>query len=274
MQPPTLTPGVIYDDESRKLAQEDKKIKLSQDPSLVRTAEEARKIYGPQTMLDAQTARNNTPYLNELTSSLAEANKGKGFATPGFAAATRSQLIKAADTLYRALGGEGSLSNLPKVTDVTGKITSLLGRESAASAGQESYAALNAIREAIPNIEMDPRAGAKLAAELMVLRKRSIDREEHMKAWSRDSGGVLYNAQKNFSEKNPDAKYQIAQQVIADMIINHPDALEKIMSGTLPRESIERQIRAPKEKGGYGSGVPVGISEFFPSTETTRRKTP
>jgi hypothetical protein len=271
---PTLTPGVIYDDESRKLAQEDRKLKFSTDPSLVRTAEEARKIYAPQTILDAQTARNNTPYLNELASSLAEANKGKGFATPGYAAATRAQLIKAADTLYRALGGEGTLSNLPKVADVTGKITNLLGRESAASAGQESYAALNAIREAIPNIEMDPRAGAKLAAELMVLRKRSIDREEHMKAWSRDSGGILYNTQNNFSEKNPDAKYQIAQQVIADMIVHHPDALEKIMSGTLSRESIERQIRSPREKGGYGAGVPVGISEFFPSTETTRRKTP
>lgn len=274
VQPPTLTPGVIYDDESRKLAQEDKKIKLSQDPSLVRTAEEARKIYAPQTMLDAQTARNNTPFLNELSASLAKANKGKGFATPGFAAATRSQLIKAADTLYRALGGEGSLSNLPEVTDVTGKLTQFLGREAAANAGQDSFAALKAIKEALPNIEMDPRAGAKLAAELLVLRKRSIDREEHMKAWSRDSGGVLYNAQKNFSEKNPDAKYQIAQQVIADMIINHPDAYEKIMSGTMSRDSIEKQIRAPKEKRGYGSGVPVGISEFFPSTETTRRKTP
>ena len=267
--PIKLTPGVIYDDESRKLAQEDKKIKFSTDPSLVRTAEESRKIYAPKTMLDANAARDNTPYLNELSETLAKAYKGKGLATPGTAATARSQIIKAADTLYRALGGTERLSALPEASDVTGKITSLLGRESAASAGQESYAALNAIKEAIPNLEMDPRAGAKLAAELMVLRKRSLDREEHMKAWSRDSGGILYNAQKNFSEKNPDAKYQIAQQVISDMMIHHPDAFERIMSGTVSRDSIEKQIRAE-----YGGGVPAGISEFFPSLETTRRKTP
>ena len=58
------------------------------------------------------------------------------------------------------------------------------------------------------------------------------------------------------------------------MILHHPDAYERIMSGTMSRENVERQIRAPKEQGGYGAGVPVGISEFFPSTETTRRKTP
>jgi hypothetical protein len=269
MEAPTMTPGVVYDDESRKQAQENKKIKFSSDPSLVRTAEEARKIYGPKTISGAQTARENTPYLNELSETLSKAYKGKGLATPGYGAAVRSQAIKAADTIYRALGGEGSLSNLPEAADVTGKITSLLGRESAASAGQESYAALNAIREAIPNLEMDPRAGAKLAAELMVLRKRAIDREEHMKAWSRDSGGVLLDAASNFSEKNPDAKYQVAQKVISDMMIRHPDAFERIMSGTVPRESIERQLRAQ-----YGSGIPEGISEFFPSLQTSRRKTP
>jgi len=269
MEAPTMTPGVVYDDESRKQAQENKKIKFSSDPSLVRTAEEARKIYGPKTISGAQTARENTPYLNELSETLSKAYKGKGLATPGYGAAVRAQAIKAADTLYRALGGEGSLSNLPEAADITGKITSLLGRESAASAGQESYAALNAIREAIPNLEMDPRAGAKLAAELLVLRKRAIDREEHMKAWSRDSGGVLLDAASNFAEKNPDAKYQVAQKVIADMMIRHPDAFERIMSGTVPKESIEKQLRSQ-----YGSGIPEGISEFFPSLQTSRRKTP
>lgn len=273
-KPGALTPGVSYDDESRKLAQEDKKIKFSNDPSLTRTAEEARKIYAPYVMKEAQTARDNTPYLYELSSTLANAYKGKGLATPGFASTTRAQLIKAADTLYRGLGGEGSLSNLPPDVDVVGKITNLLGRQSAATAGQESYAALNAIREAMPNIDMDPRAGANLAAELLVLRKKSLDREEHMKAWSRDSGGILYNAQRDFNDKNTDAKYQIAQKVIADMMLHHPDAYERIMSGTMSRDNIEKQIRAPREKGGYGSGVPVGISEFFPSTQPTRRKNP
>lgn len=268
-----MTPGVVYDEESRKAAKEDAKLRFG-SPQQQQMATLAQKTYAPKVMLDAQTARDNSPYLYELSETLARANKGNGMATPGYKASVRAQVLNAADTFYRALGGEGRLSELPEASDITRKITSLLGRESAAGAGQESYAALNAIREAIPNIEMDPRAGAKLMAELLVLRKRSIDREEHMKAWTRDSGGVLYRAQDNFAAKNPDAKYRIAQQVIADMIVRHPDAYERIMSGTMPKESIERQIRAPKEKGGYGAGVPEGIAEFFPSLETTRRKAP
>jgi len=52
---------------------------------------------------------------------------------------------------------------------VVAKMQQLLAGQSASGMNQDSYAALSAIKDAIPNLEMSPDAGAKLMAELMVI---------------------------------------------------------------------------------------------------------
>lgn len=257
-KPQAAPVGVNYGDASKSSAKSEGEGAISAGPAF-ELAKKQTDIYNALVTSDANTARQNSPYLNQLATTLSNAYKGGGFDTPGYAAEVRSEIVRAANTLSRAIGGS-NISDLDSDSDIVNKISTLLGSQGAAAGNQESYAALNAIRNAIPNLRMNPDAGARLTAELMQMKQRAIDRAAHAALYARDSGGLLGQAATSFRDENPDGKYEMEAAIIEDLIKHRPDQLRQMMSGTVSQKHIDEAIRK-----WYGNGSPAGMYRYFAS---------
>jgi Chaperone of endosialidase len=254
---PGVTPGVAFDDSSRMRAESEKNVALDSGPQAA-MAMERSKAYSANTTSDATTARQTNPYFNEMLSTLGDAYSHKGADTAGYGAVSRSSAINLANTISRSLGGGDIAGNLDKDDVIINKIQTLLGSQGAAAGHQESYAALSAIKAAIPNLEMNPEAGAELAAQLKTINQRALDRDDHMKAYSKFSNGFLDEAPNDFREKNGEGKYSTEQSILKDMILNRPNKLKQLMSGTIDPRYVDEAI-----KKWYGPGAPTGMARYF-----------
>ena len=154
--------------------------------------------------------------------------------------------------------GGPEIGTLDKDIDIANKITTLLGTQGAQGANQDSYAALAAIKAAIPNLTMNPTAGAELTAQLMMMKQRALDRDEHMKLYGKDSNGFLSEAANDFREHNNDGKYATEAKILQDMVRHRPEAVSKLMSGQYSPAAIEHAV-----KQWYGKGAPAGMYRYF-----------
>lgn len=248
--------GVVYDDESRNAAKAEGNVALNGGPEAQANFERGQ-AYSKRVTSDATVARDVRPYVSKLATTLSQAYTQGGLGVTGAAAPLRATLIRYANTASRALGG-GEFSDADANQDVVNKISTLLGSQSAAAGSQESYRALETIKNAIPNLEMAPEAGSGLTAELMVLNQRAQDRDEHMKLYSKDSKGFLSEAPNWFSRKNGEGKYAQEQQILQDMILREPERLKIMMEGKATPSQIDAQIRKI-----YGPEAPRGIARYF-----------
>lgn len=251
-------PTDIYDKSSSDAARNEQRV-IMNGGMQAKGAEETTDGYRKYVNSEVTVARENAPYVKELSTTLADAYARKGFDTPGFKAGLRSEVSSLANTLYHALGGDPSvdLSKLKDENDVVNKISTLLATQRSAAGGQHAYAALEAIKGAIPNLEMDPKAGAELTAQLMALQQRSVDRDAHFRAYTKESGGFAVDAANDFTNKT-EARYQKEQKVLKDLMLNAPEVLKKMMSGTASKEQIDKALKRI-----YGKGVPSGMWRYF-----------
>lgn len=258
-KPPVSPPGV-YDDKSSSLAKEEKKLVFDQGlnaEAAAKTTEQYRNYVNGE----VTGARENAPYVKELSTTLADAYARHGFDEPGFASTLRSDVSSFANTLYHSLGGDPSvdLSKLKDSNDIVNKISTLLATQRSAAGGQHAYAALEAIKAAIPNLEMDKGAGAELTAQLMTLQQRAVDREAHLHRYMDESGGFAGKAGADFNDPSRASRYQKEQKVLKDLMLNEPVVLKKMMSGTVSPEKIQAAIikiygkKAPSEMWRYFS---------------------
>lgn len=252
------TPSDIYDKQSNEAARREQKVALNGGP-LADAAVERTKSYNAYVSGEVTGALENAPYVKELSTTLADAYARHGFDEPGFKAGLRSEIASFANTLYHSLGGDQSvdLSKLKDTNDVVNKISTLLATQRSAAGGQHAYAALEAIKAAIPNMEMDKGAGAELTAQLMTLQQRAVDRDAHLRAYMRDSNGLAVDAAEDFTKKSV-ARYQKEQKVLKDLMLNAPEMLKKMMSGTVSPDKIQNALKKV-----YGKGVPGGMWRYF-----------
>jgi hypothetical protein len=267
--------GVVYDDDSSRRAKEAARLIYAGGPASANARKDSE-AYRADVTQQAMNARNNSPFIDELAGSLADVYSNTGAGMAGWKAGSRAKALSMANFLYRNLGGKEDLSSLPSNSEVVAKIQQLLAGQSASGMNQDSYAALSAIKDAIPNLEMSPDAGAKLMAELMVIRKKSMDREAHMNRWNRDARGNLQGAGQDFRDKHREAEYKKSQDIIAYIMKQDPATFKRLMSGSLTAQEIEDFIHSPKKpdgSGGFGAKAPDGISEFFPTVDRVQRTT-
>jgi len=265
--------GVVYDDDSARRAKEAASLIYSGGPASV-NAKKDSETYRADVTQQAMTARNNSPFVDELANSLADVYGNTGAGMAGWKAGSRAKALSMANFIYRNLGGKEDLSNLQSNSEVVSKIQQLLAGQSASGMNQDSFAALSAIKDAIPNLEMSPDAGAKLMAELMVIRKKSMDREAHMNRWNKDARGNLQGAGQDFRDKHREAEYKKSQDIIAYIMKKDPSTFKRLMSGELTSQEIEDFIHSPKKpdgSGGFGAKAPDGLSEFFPTVDRVQR---
>lgn len=251
-------PANLYDNESAEAARREQKMLQNGGP-LAEAAVERTKKYNEYVNGEVTGALENAPYVKELSTTLADAYARHGFDEPGFAATLRSNVSSFANTLYHSLGGDPSvdLSKLKDSNDIVNKISTLLATQRSAAGGQHAYAALEAIKAAIPNLEMDKGAGAELTAQLMTLQQRAVDRDAHLRAYMRDSNGLAMDAAEKFTKKSA-ARYQKEQKVLKDLMLNAPEMLKKMMSGTVSPEHIQSALKKV-----YGKGMPDGMWRYF-----------
>ena len=251
------TPGVVYDNSSRERAKREQDVAMDGGPR-AEMAKQNTDTYNKMVTNEAIGARENAPYMKELATTLADSYTKGGFNTPGFKSELRAEVISAANTFYHALGGEGDLGTLKKDQDIVNKISTLLSSDRARAGNQHAYAALETMKNAIPNLSMDPRAGAELTAQLMVLQQRALDRNDHMKKYAKDSNGYLNEAAEDFTDKST-SRYQMESKIISDLMLRRAGALKMMMAGHgLTPDQIETKL-----KQWYGKDTPDGMWRYF-----------
>lgn len=253
--PAAASPSEFYSPSSLAAAKAEARRSYNGGPlaeSMARSSEE----YRARTTSEASSARENAPYLKELASTLADAYSHHGLDEAGWKEPSRAAISSFANTLWRALGGDPNedLSKLKDSHDIVNKISTLLS----SGRNPHSYAELETLKNAIPNLEMGKEAGAELTAQLIALQQRAVDRDTHMRRYMRDSNGLVSDAGSNFEKETKD-RYQKEQSIIRDMILNEPEVLKKMMSGTVSKEKI---VKALKKM--YGKGLPPDMDRYFP----------
>ena len=229
---------VDYDDKSKELAESERSVGLSGGTGSA-TAKDVTKRYIAAVAPSATAARDSQRYLSELASNLADATKGKGLDVPGFGFSGRAQFTGALNTLSRAFGGEGSFGQGDSIDQINKKIESLQASISAAGGGQESYSALNMLRQAMANPNMSPRAYSQLSGDLLATNQRAIDRDTHMSKYAKDSQGMLQNAAQDFERTHDSAMYKRESDAIAKMILQQPELIKDLRSGKYTSQQID-----------------------------------
>lgn len=255
---PQSTPGGVYDEGSSKSAREE--AKLAVDGGLkAEAAAKNTETYRNYVTSEATSARETAPYLKELSTTLADAYASKGWNTAGFQSGLRSEISSLINTIYRSAGGTEDLSELKSNEDKVNKVAQFLAERRGTAAGQHAYAALSAIKAAVPNLDMSPEAGAELTAQLMALQQKSLDRETHFNRYINEGNGFAGKAGPDFDSPQRSSRYQKEQQILKDMMLHRPGALKMMMSGAnVTKEQIEEKIRK-----WYGKKAPPDMWRYF-----------
>ncbi len=230
--------GVGYDQDSTSAAAKEKSVVLSGGTE-ANTAKNITEKYINSVVPMATAARDSSRYLTELATNLAEATKGKGLDAPGFGFDARAQATSALNTLSRAFGGSGDFGRADSISEINRKIETLQAAVQAAGGNQESFAALNALRQAIASPNMSPRAYSKLSADMLVQNQRAIDRDQHRAVYGQDSGGYFAQAGQDFERTNPASKYNQEAEVIQRMILTQPQLIKDLRAGKYTPKQID-----------------------------------
>lgn len=244
--------GLGYDKRSQSTAQAERNVAISGGPE-AGTAQDVTKRYIDAVVPTATAARDASRYLTELASNLSKATQGKGLDAPGFGFEGRAQVTSALNTFSRAFGG-GEFGQADTIAEINRKIETLQAAVQARGGNQESFAALNALRQAIASPSMSPRAYSKLAADMLAQNQRAVDREQHRSIYASDSSGLLAKAAEDFERTNPSSKYNKEAEVIQKMILTKPSLVEELRSGKYTPKQIDEAF----DKLGV-----TGMSRYF-----------
>ena len=217
--------AAVFNDQSRVAAQkslqevEDAQSTLT--PGVANAPVEEGNNYRKGVVGMAQSTRANFPNTVEYIKNLTDAVELGGIQQSGTGAKIRGDMVKAFGTLASAFGVDPSI-NLGDVNDIAMKTQALRGQMAAQSAGQESFAALDMLANAMANPNMSDATMAKLGALMFALEARSMDRLEHADEWGKETGAIYYKAGKDFEDRRPMNKFEEEVDVLAQMIQKYP----------------------------------------------------
>jgi hypothetical protein len=256
-EPPKTTSimpsGVYFDDKSQQAAKDERNTILNGGPG-AQTLQAASKDYVDKVLASGTAARDTSRFLTELTENLASAAQGKGVNVAGFGFNGRAEIINALNTFSRALGGP-QFGAADEIKQINEKISALQAAAATKSVGQESYAALALMKNAIANPAMTPRAFAQLSGDLLAQNQRMIDRYNHYEAYTKASTVGAGKAQSDFSRLHNDAKYTNEAKAISNMVLRAPDLIKAFRSGQYPANEVDKAF-----KDAYGL---EGMSRYF-----------
>jgi hypothetical protein len=261
-KPIPLPAGVEYDDKSVEQAKSDRRQYLR-----VGTTQGATMLapeYLKNTRTGAEAAREDLRQFKELAAILSKAGNVTGIGVAGTAFPERAALIGAANTFIKALGGRGDIGDSAQVTQqLAEKIRTLSAASRAREGGQESFAALEKLSNAIANPSMDKEAYSKLISEVMTMQRRLLDRSNHANRFAKDSDNVMQGAPSDFERLHPVATYDKEAKALQRLMTDpeQPDLFPSLVSGKWP--SGRPVTAAQIEKIGRDYGLRPGFSLYF-----------
>jgi hypothetical protein len=254
----SAVPGVGFSDDTAKAAENERGVSISGGPAF-QSAQQTSKAYVGATDATANAARDGRRYLSELASNLSDAAQGKGLDVSGFGFSGRAQAVGALNTLSRAFGGGGNFGQADSIDQINKKIETLQAAVQAAGGNQESFSALNALKNAIASPNMSPRAYSLLAADMLVQNQRAIDRQVHKEKYAEKSNGFFSNAASRFDADNPETKYTQEAKAIQQMILRAPQLLKDMRAGKYTPDQIdeafEARFKVPGMSRYFGRGM-------------------
>jgi len=214
--------------------------------------------YQRNVLTASRTSIEASKYTRDLANSLAKINTGTGINVAGAQASARANLVNALNTMANGFGAttkdkDGNLiplrfGDLAADKQIIDKVNILQGAMQAAGGDQRSFSALDALKSANPNAEMDPAASAKIVSQLMTDQVRARDREKHMIQYKDAAGNSGFiRAQGAFAADNPQEKYDKLQAGLEQLISKSPKSYADMTSG----KYLYDQIRNKLKEGGY-----------------------
>jgi GH24 family phage-related lysozyme (muramidase) len=271
-EPPAVPRGVGFDDTSVKASRDEKSRMMSPTPAN-ETLRKSADAYAASTTNAAQSSRDVAPLHRELSTIIADAGTKGGINTSGYGADVRANIVNFLNTVSRSIGATDKSGNpvtfgdLDQYKNIQDKIDTMLGSRTAASGNQASYAALERLRSALPNISQNPMAAADLAAQNLMLNRKDLDRQAHLTSYL-SAGGFGANAAADFDRINSDKKYADEQAVLKDLIALQPKAFMEMMKGKYTADDIDRVIKKT-----YGKAAP-DVTRYFPTRVQKPTSTP
>jgi lysozyme family protein len=258
-QSPLMRPGTVYDDDSRKKA-EDEAVMVMSGGVTGDAAKTNTEAYRKTVTDGAESALQLQPTLTKQAGVLSAIAENTKLGVPGSGFDLRGEVAKLLNTAGNVFNiNFGTLSTDAELKDLSQKMTRLQAAILANGGDQRSFAALSGMAEAVANPNMDKKAFAELHAQAMVDGVRALDRDAHKTQWQEDSNGLLVGANQDFQKKNPETKYQFQKEVLKNLMINPDRAglIKEITSGKYSAAQIDAALVAA-----YGPKA-AGLSRAF-----------
>lgn len=263
---PTTIAGinVPLSNEAIQAARDERSIVLRGGPN-AEAVKKASMDWARPTQTQGSNARASINGVANIAENISKNAGNKGFETMGFGADLRAQYMSFANTVLRSLGKD-PINNLDEASQMQYKLGLVQAELQAAGGGQTSYAAMNDILGAQPNLNMDPKAATKLSADLWVARQRQIDKDNFRIIYGKNSDNNFSQADAWFNESYSMEQYQRELNAIQNLLMKDPDLLKELRSGKFTAAQIDKGF----EKS-LGQSFP-GISRYFVSGRTTGRR--
>lgn len=249
-----VAPGIGWDDKSASSA----KSELGMLNTPGKAALESRSAeYRNMVDKDAETARDQKLYNNEVAGVIAEMASKTGAQAPGATGSMRAMIINYGNTISRAAGRGNQFGDADTANAILEKINTLAGEARVSSAGQQALGSLTKVIGAYPNLDQPPGASSFNAASNMVNNQMKLDRQQHADAYGQESGQLYSRAGVDFKRANTPAKYKKEQDALQSVMMRDPEAFSAIVSGRIDPAHIEEYFR-DKQHGGI-----AGMSRYF-----------
>jgi hypothetical protein len=223
---------------------------------------EASTRYSNMVQADANVARRQQLIMRELGNNVAKSIAAGGIGEPGAGFAGRAQLVNIVNSVAGVVGLPGiTLDDARNRQVLERKVAAVIAGAERGGLGGDSILALQTALSALPDSGMPRDAQATLAADMLVMHRRSIDREIHRNQYSRSGVNTFVQASQAFDQDNAD-RYTGEKALLKAAISSDADAIVMMNSGKATAAQIEQYFKdviAPRAGVSY---VP-GISRYF-----------
>jgi len=249
-----VAPGIGWDDKSRSSAQSE--LGMLNTPGKaaleVRSAE-----YRNMVDKDAEVARDQKLFNNEVAGVISEMASKTGMETPGAMGSLRAMIVNYGNTISRSAGLGDKFGSADTAQAILEKINTLAAESRVSSAGQQALGSLQKVVNAYPNLDQPPAASSFNAASNMVNNQMKLDRQQHADAYGQESGQLYSRAGVDFKRSNTPAKYRKEQDALQSVMMRDPEAFSAMISGRVSAQDIDQYFR-DKAHGGI-----KGMSRYF-----------
>lgn len=237
-QTPTTMQGFNLSPEAAAAADEERSISVRGGDAAKRL-DQASTRFLTKTMDQADAANTTIKGTGDIAQNIADNAQKTGFDTMGFGFQLRSQYASLVNTILRSQGST-DISNADSAQEIQRKLQMVQAELNAISGGQRADATLDRLYSANPDLNMNPKAAAKLAADLWVASQRAIDRDAFRIEYGKKSNQSFAQADRFFNQAFPVSRYQNEQKALQEVILQSPDFLRDMRAGKLNPQQINK----------------------------------